>query len=39
MNVSVVDKVKVTEKLNNTKPWFNGAKKFFSVKILPPKRK
>lgn len=39
LSIDVKDEIKVTERLATTKRWFNGAKHFFSVKVLPPQKK
>lgn len=36
--ISVDDSIKTIDKLSTTKRWFNGAKFFFTVKVLPPKK-
>jgi len=36
MKVDVSDQVETKESLTNSKPWFNGVKKFSSVKVNPP---
>ena len=37
--VNVSDNIKTEESLSNNKPWFNGMKKFSSVKVLPKTKK
>ena len=32
-NINTSDQTEVTEKLTNTKPWFNGPHTFSSVKV------
>lgn len=39
LNVKIQEDIKTEEKLHNWKKWFNGAKRFVSVKPLPPSRK
>lgn len=36
--IKVEDKIGVREVLDTYKRWFNGAKHFITVKLLPPKR-
>ncbi len=36
LGVEVSEEVQTDESLSKWKPWFNGAKHFFSVKTLPP---
>lgn len=36
LKVDVKEDVILEEKLHNWKKWFNGAKRFVSVKPLPP---
>jgi hypothetical protein len=36
--VWVKETVTVTDGLSVWKKWFNGAKHFFTVKVLPPRR-
>lgn len=36
--VAVEDTVQVTDKIVTYKQWFNGVKKFFTVKVLPPRK-
>lgn len=38
-SVSVKEEIQVGEKLVTDKWWFNGLKRFFTVKVLPPKKK
>lgn len=38
LNIKTVDAVVTSDRLTTYKPWFNGAKKFFMVKALPPHR-
>lgn len=38
LKVNVQEEVKTEEKLHNWKKWFNGAKRFWSIKTLPPRR-
>lgn len=35
MKIKVSDKIQTKEGLTNYKPWFNGLKKFSSVKVNP----
>lgn len=35
LGVEVQEEIKVDESLAKWKPWFNGAKHFYSVKVLP----
>ena len=35
MDINSSEKVKTSENLTNNKPWFNGNKKFSSVKVNP----
>lgn len=36
LNICVSDTITITESITNHKWWFNGMKKFTSVKIIPP---
>ena len=38
MDINSFDNVETSENLTNNKPWFNGNKKFSSVKVGPPKQ-
>ena len=38
-SVRVSEKIETSENLTNNKPWFNGMKKFSSVKLLPKQKK
>jgi hypothetical protein len=35
--IKAQDKVEVREKLHTWKKWFNGAHRFWTVKVSPPK--
>lgn len=35
LEVEVQEEVEIGESLAKWKPWFNGAKHFFTVKVLP----
>lgn len=35
-NIQVKDNAQLTDKLYTYKMWFNGMKRFFTVKTLPP---
>ena len=37
--IKVSEQVKTEEKLITDKWWFNGVKRFFTVKVLPPRKK
>lgn len=39
LKIKVKDETTVTDDLAVFKPWYNGVKKFYSIKILPPERK
>lgn len=36
MDIKTSDEVDTEENLINTKPWFNGSKRFSSIKVEPP---
>mgnify|MGYP003478903348 FL=1 len=38
LEVNTSDTTKVKDNLSTWKKWFNGAKHFFTVKSLPPRR-
>lgn len=38
LGIEVSEEVKVDETLSKWKPWFNGAKFFFMVKVLPKQK-
>lgn len=35
LNIKVSDELSVRDKITTTKMWFNGAKHFITVKVLP----
>lgn len=37
-SVGVSETIQVQEQLSTYKRWFNGVKKFFTVKVLPPSK-
>ncbi len=38
LGIEVDEELGVGESLGKWKAWFNGAKHFFTVKVLPPKQ-
>lgn len=38
LKINTQDKTIVSDKAHTYKKWFNGIKRFFTVKVLPPQK-